>query len=476
MFNKCAFFITVTGLIFSTVAQNIEGVNARLDAMGGSGVADDIGWTVDNPRSIVDWPDRIQGSAIIKNIMGKGETFGRIIAIKSIGDKICVGITANNNKLLRSGFYKDAGDFLNATVDLEIGELNENFQTLPHINFGMKISNKLNLGAGFFLERTSFEKTVTDTLNGILDSVNEKSITMAGGIIDAKVVAGPITFVPQLRFGFPGVKGLDENKHPNNEHKYEYSSDAGLYLRPGLMWWWKAAGTFLIAGVWYTNETYQFNKGIGSRDSLGYEFKNNIIDWFIGCQPSFSDNLYLAPEYDGGIEISKQIASDTMIAADQYVRDSTIYYSYHDFRFGLEKPLGKIWIFDVFTPRAGFAYKIVKEKIVITSSVDKDLYESVEVKTTKTNLDELASANEGLKVTAGIGLRKGRATLDISADLLRWKNTFISGPSSAMATLTFDISKHGGSEGSTETAPAPAPEPAISPDIDETAPEPEFDF
>ncbi len=471
MFKKLFVIIAAAGLSFSALGQNIEGVNARLDAMGGSGVGDDIGWTVGNPRLIVDYPDLIQGSAVIKNILGKGQTFGRIIAIKSIGEKICIGLTANNNKVLRSGFYKDAGDFMDASVDLEIGEINENFQTLPHLNFGIKLLDNLNLGAGFFLERTSFEKSITDTVNNIKDSVNEKSIYMPGGIIDAKIKFGNFSLVPQVKFGVPRVKGLDENAHLNNKHMYEFSSESGLYVKGGLMGWTEIGTTFLIAGFWYTKEAFQFNKVLNewdaqntqttvSRDSLGYEFKVNIFDWFIGCQPSFSDNLYFGIEYDGGVEIGEQMASDTMIASDtvtgDFTRDTTSYYWYHDFRLGFEKPIGQVWIFDEFTPRAGLAYKIIKEKEVITSSVDKN-FEMVEVKTTKTNLDELAAANEGLKVNAGIGVSKGRATVDISADLLRWNNSFISGPSAAMATLTIDISKRDRSAGSSTSASEPAP-------------------
>ncbi len=481
MLKRIVLLIVAAALSFSTVAQNIEGVNARLDGMAGSGVADDIGWTVGNPRSLVDWPDLIQGSAIVKDIMGKGQTFGRIIAIKSIGDKICLGLTANNNKVLRTGFYGDAAAFLKASGEFEIGNPAENFQTLPHINVGVKILDNLNLGAGFFLERSAFEKSNNDPANNITDSVNEKSIYMPGGIIDAKVKIGNVlTLVPQFKFGVPRIKGVTENKHASNLNKLEYSSEAGLYLKGGLMGWTDIGNTFLILGAWYTNETYQFKQenvlDPNAKDLIGYEYANHIIDWFIGCQPSFSDNLYLAPEYDGGVEITKQTATDTMIAQDSLCRDTTTYFWYHDFRFGVEKSIGNVWIFDELIPRAGLAYKIVKEKKVVTSSISKDIYEDTEVKITKTNLDDLAAKPEGLKVTAGLGLKKGRVTIDISADLLRWESTFITGPSAAMASITIDISKRGSGVSSSVPAPAPVSEFEAIPEVEESLPESELEF
>ena len=44
------------------------------------------------------------------------------------------------------------------------------------------------------------------------------------------------------------------------------------------------------------------------------------------------------------------------------------------------------------------------------------------------------------KITAGLGLRRGRGTFDISVDFMKWKNMGVfSGPPAGLATLTVDI-------------------------------------
>lgn len=461
MFKKLLAIIAIAGISFPLFAQNIEGLNARIDAMGGSGVGDDIGWTVGQPRYMCAYPDQIQGSAIIKNIMGKGQTFGRIMVIKSLGDNLFLGLTSNNSKMLLSRFYNTSAEFLNAVGDLQIGNINENFQTLPHINVCFKFTDDYAVGASFILERTSFKNSILDAPNSI-DSTNEKSITHVGGIIDAKITLGPMAIVPSIKFGIPKIKGIEENKDASNISKYEWESEKGYFIRGGSLAWTEIGNTFWICGVWYRKEAYQFKKN----DSLGYEYDNNVIDWFIGFNPPFSDKFYLAFEYDGGVEMMKNTASDTIIKFDSLTcRDTTSNYWYHDFRLGMEKPISNVWFFDKISVRAGLAYKISKEIIERVNSFNSDIFYQKEVKTTKTNIDELAPAAEGLKVTAGIGFKKGRATLDISADLLRWGegSGFISGPSASMATLTFDIGKKSG--GTITQKPSSEPE-STKPDID----------
>ena len=60
MIKRIGAALFVLGLVFAAYTQNIEGVNARLDGMGGSGLPDDIGWTIGNPRAISSFPDFLQ--------------------------------------------------------------------------------------------------------------------------------------------------------------------------------------------------------------------------------------------------------------------------------------------------------------------------------------------------------------------------------------------------------------------------------
>lgn len=458
MFKKLLAIITIAGISFPIVAQNIEGLNARIDAMGGSGVGGDIGWTVGQPRALFTYPDQIQGSAIIKDIMDKGQTFGRIIIIKSLGDNVFLGLTLNNSAMLLRekqtfSFYDESQLFLNAIGDLEIGSINENFQTMPHVNLCFKITDDYSVGAGFILERTSFEKSIVKPADD-LDSTNEKSITNVGGIVDAKITAGPVAIIPSIKFGFPRIKGIEENKDTSNISKYGWKSKKGYFLKGGLLACTDIGNTFWICGAWYRKESYQFQKDIeidslGKKytiDSLGYEYDNTVIDWFIGFNPPFSDKFYLAFEYDGALKIMNKTASaTTILETDKLCNDTTINRWYHDFRLGMERSIGNVWIFDDITARAGLAYKISKETEERVNSFDSGKFTQKDVKITKTNKDPISPTAEGLKVTAGIGFTKWRAKVDISADILRWSegSGLFSGPSAAMATLTFDISGKG---------------------------------
>ena len=76
MFKKVLAAIAVLGIFYSAMGQNVEGVNARLDAMAGNGVVGDIGWTIGKPSALYAFPDQVQASALIIEIEGMGKTYG----------------------------------------------------------------------------------------------------------------------------------------------------------------------------------------------------------------------------------------------------------------------------------------------------------------------------------------------------------------------------------------------------------------
>ena len=65
-FQKMFSLVLLAGVILTSVyAQNIEGVNARLDGWAGCGIPDDIGWACMQPRKFIQYADNFQGSVII---------------------------------------------------------------------------------------------------------------------------------------------------------------------------------------------------------------------------------------------------------------------------------------------------------------------------------------------------------------------------------------------------------------------------
>ena len=106
MFKKILLCIAVLSVSFSVVAQNIEGVNARLDAMAGSGPITDIGWTIDKPDGLYNFPNQVQGTAVLMDIPGIGVTYGSIIGIVRFSEALYAGVTLNNRNQMPGFFYE----------------------------------------------------------------------------------------------------------------------------------------------------------------------------------------------------------------------------------------------------------------------------------------------------------------------------------------------------------------------------------
>ena len=70
MLNKLVIATVVLGCFsFSSVAQDVEGINARLDAMAGAGVPSDFGFVIGRPLKCVAWADRVQATGVMKEII-----------------------------------------------------------------------------------------------------------------------------------------------------------------------------------------------------------------------------------------------------------------------------------------------------------------------------------------------------------------------------------------------------------------------
>jgi hypothetical protein len=154
---------------------------------------------------------------------------------------------------------------------------------------------------------------------------------------------------------------------------------------------------------------------------------------------NMGDGFLFTPEYDGVFGKSTVLARKYKSAQDTgNIQDTTKIFMENDLRLGFEKKMEGIWFFDHLTPRAGIVYKWVKRKATLEDSTGK---KDVELPYVETNNDKFYQ-NRGLKLAAGFGFTKGRATVDVSADLLNWKSgSVITGPAAAMLTVTIDIAR-----------------------------------
>lgn len=487
MVKRLGVIVTVLSFSFSAVAQNIEGVNARIDAMGGSGPIDDIGWTISHPASLYAFENQFQGSICISPIPGLGETYGSIIGIAALTKNLFAGITLNDRVMMpagqASGFYTEGCNLIaNHQMNGNPPNGDDNakqFPNLPNVNVCWKINDNLKLGIGAYFEGTSYSLKETEKFgytstagpDTVLFEHNQigKKVRNDGGSIEARITFGGITLYPQFRAGLPRISGTDEKKllpalqsalpGANSttpidvaDSTYTFSSAQGLYLRTGSHIWTDIGKTLVIGGVFYTNKRYQFSRVINTNtasltngaepvvnatsETLTPDHNWKMFDWWFALVPTFGDGLYFAPEYDGGVGIYR--GNGPVSPPDQ---DTTQIFMYHNFRLGIEKINKNSWIFDEFSWRVGMVAYWFKE-IRKIKDLPPDISNSNESMPWKSYLWGSDFPYRQAKITAGVGIKKGRAAFDVSVDFLKWKGIGIfAGPAVGLATLTVDFGK-----------------------------------
>jgi hypothetical protein len=162
------------------------------------------------------------------------------------------------------------------------------------------------------------------------------------------------------------------------------------------------------------------------------------------------------PEYDFElVKFYKNGAKDKIIKQDTLMRIQT-----HTLRYGFEGKAHGVKFFDEILGRAGLVYKLQKTRAIRIDTNGNEIIISNPV--VSTSADKFYG-NKGMKVSAGLGFTKKRATIDISADLLNWKSgSVLTGPAAALITLTIDMASMARS-GATTKEPEPEPEQTPEP-------------
>jgi hypothetical protein len=462
------------------MGQNIEGVNARIDAMGGSGPSTDIGWTIQHPASIYEFPNQVQASACNAEIWGLGQTFGSIIGVAAVTQNLFLGLSMNNRMEMPFSFYKDAALLLDAT-HIAPTDNAENYPNYPKVNICLKVNDNLQFGIGAYFEGMSYTHDETKkfvyTANAGIDSITVdydreqqgKMIRNDGGIVEAQVTIGTMTLNPFIKAGLPRIGGTEtgspfesvsaalaarpaDNQVIVTNSSYAWDTPQGIILSGGSNVWTATSRALIIGGVFFTNKRYQLNTTIDetkytlnpdgsvagtsvrSMDSTLSDRNWKMVDWWFSVVPTYADGFYFAPEWDGGIGLFT--GKDPHLASD-----TSFIYTYHNFRLGMEKYTKKVGWFDEIAFRGGIAAYWVKElrHIVEKDWETSDSKESIPWKSYFWGAD---FTRKEAKMTGGIGLKKGRGTFDVSVDFLKWSATGIfSGPAAALATFTVDFGK-----------------------------------
>lgn len=421
MFKKLFTIIAVTALFFSVSAQN-----ARVDAMGGCDIIDDIIGILGNPADMNDFGDQIQ-------VTGSPTAFGPAIGIKSLGRNFNIGAMANmtpgsGSSVLQGEFYSsaeaahEANLLLPAPVDLP-----SSFPTYPHVLFGLNFGN-FALGIDAFLEIAKYKSV--DDLGGD-ETERSASISNFGAIVSANIELGNLTISPLFGIGAPKATGTNEALATTSDVETEKNllisvgSELGLEIRD----------LNIFGGFFYRLEKYRFE--IGGTD--GDENKESFIDAYIGMFTEILNGLLVVTQYNLGIGLDKAIDAN-----DNLTRLTDLS---HNFRFGFERPISGVWIFDDLVPRAGLRYSINDLGRYHTEDENADTTSDINNPNTSTQV----------QLTTGIGVTKGIAAIDLAVVIGSWDGV-LTGPSVISGTLTLDFGKRGSSyESRRETRPSPSP-------------------
>ncbi len=486
MIKKIFIVIAVLSITSSVYAQNIEGVNARLDAMGGVGTPADIGWVNDKPSYIYRWADRIQGTGIMKSTEGTGTSFGSVIATKSLGEKFFVSLTFNNKRAMSGTFYKLAQEF---------GGFLENFGAVgatpgkdlavwPHLGINIRPNENFSLGLGAYLEHSNYDakhtKEVkyeyqtpsgTDIRTISYDSTTTRKYMGIGIIADARIWIGTFRLNPEFKMFIPNLEGHVESKpvdkvvqsdsvtqdlslinRIDDAGTTEFSEFNNVFIRAGMKFSNTFNETFWILGLWYKTQRFELERSLifdstnllnnttvsKPVDEKTWAFNKQDYNWWLACEPKFADNLLLSVGYYGGVQLYSRTpppgqTNDTMFTTIQ-----------NKLRVGAEGKIKDVWIFDELLPRMGLTFIATRYKasyaknfeLLDSTSFDEDINFPY-----STNFYLGLSEPKGLKVSAGFGLRKGRGEFDCSFDVLEWTTTSITGPAAAIATFGFYFGK-----------------------------------
>ncbi len=474
--------LLITGLLFNAISQNVEGINARIDGMGGSGLTSDLGWAVGHPTGIANFPDQMQGTIYTTPIPDIGETYGAVIAVKGFGEKFRLGVTFNERIHMSYSFYKDGGLILDAT-HINGDNNADKFAMIPSVALCWKFNDDFKFGVSSFFEGQSYENLTTQRFKypkvggdsaevSFIHNEIGKRISVWGFVAEAWLKIGGLYLRPTIKFGVPGIYGEEETDFQTQlkkslqstpaaagttfpdaiNEKYSWECPEAMLINGGVLFVAANDNIEFDWGVWYGEKTYQFKKNIeedtadidasgnasnqrvGTKPKIESHRISRGIDYFIGVLPSFSDNFYFAPEYDGGFGWSK--AKEPDIAAD-----SNFFYMYHNFRLGIEKNIPDFWIFDQISFRSGLVAYWTKEwRSIKNGGFDGNV-----------NSDEnmpwgsfFWGSNFGkkqAKVAGGIGFKKARGYFDLSIDFIKWKQGIVKGPPSAMATIGMDFGR-----------------------------------
>lgn len=481
MLKKNLIIFVIMGVFFSTSAQytNVY-TTARVDALAGTALINDLTYSTFNPGKIFSFADQINMTGYTAGwIAGQ---WGPLFANKSIGEHVVIGFNMCTDFYLSDPFYKRAAVNSNNAEHLATG-----FPWMPKLSLAMKFGENV-FGIGGFVDYSHHElvRETTDKPNlGGVDTIQwtenteeRDNLIMSPGVTFSAVIKlGPVYIEPLCGISFadanleknttditenyvfdsltfastndssssykPGatttVKKLETLKDKaawKDKPRSFYNLGACMFGDIGKVWW--------ILGNWYKNEEFQFHRtitvnGVAEPEHLYKNCRYQNSSWLAGIVPKIAENLLLGIQYDGGWTKSERIidrSDPENLDASETFKDTTLVDWSHSLRFIIEREFNGKRFLDKIIPRGGLKWNISRgyqetywEKHVNGSIVTEYEEQHFNMISTKVNL------------TGGLAIIKGPVQFDLCFDVLNYDTGVLIGPGMYSLSIILNFAK-----------------------------------
>jgi hypothetical protein len=387
--------------------------NARIEALGGNFIIDDISMMSGAPACGNYYGDIVQASGYSDSLAGS------VFAVTSLGGWANVGIIANQESYLLSNFYNDARLSLDTTLSL-IDSLPGSIRTYPHLVLATKLAD-VGLGCDLYFERSANSRSWT-AANG-KQEFQKAEIRNAG--IQASVVMEfwKIGVYPYAWFNFPLAQGSAMVNDSLSEVKS--GLPGGTLFGAGIESSVDLRTYYFRYGAYYANEHYHLFK-TRAANALMEDHLMTSIGWYGGCTKYPFDALLTSIAYSYDQSKYDDFFPDN-IPASSFRADYAV--TTHSFIGSCEYTILTQRMLDFIVIRGGLDWTLTLSTYSEAEAAFGSVYNAhIEYP------DDISA----VKPTFGIGIGRKGIHFDIASSLGGWFG-LLSGPPILMGTITLHL-------------------------------------
>lgn len=389
--------LVLSVFLVTTVSAQFYPQNARIDALGGTFIMEDMSDIMRYPAYVNNYKD---GAQVTFN--------GPILGVKSIGELISVGLLANRGFMLQTGtgtgsFYSSALPVVNGIP----GAPNiDATQSVPHLLLGIDLDPVL-LGFDLFYEYAHSSSHGEATAAGATTTTDASKWIANPGMV-ASVLFGidDISLAGKFGVAFPTISVKNDNGTTTTENK----STKGSMLQAGAEATFPVGYLTVTGGADFIGEAYQFQLGAAS---AGTEFYNKRIAFYGGLE----GDLFTAAKW--GALYNFSIVNHAAKTSTTTTRERSLI---QQLSGGIENSWSSVWVFDALVARGGMVLNVVTPVSTVTS----DPLDSRE---------QSQTTFAPVQPRVGIGAKKGSFQFDLTVDPSNWAG-LMNGPDVAKVTAT----------------------------------------